>query len=235
MSERFIRTRALLGDAAFQKLQNSRVAVFGLGGVGGYIAEALARSGVGALELVDSDTVDESNINRQLFALTSTVGFPKTQAALKRLKEINPDAEINVHELFYSPETADRFRLEGLDAVADAIDFFPGKLELISRSQKAGIKLVSCMGTGKKTDPSLLRVSDIYETSVCPLARKMRSELKKRGIENLTVVWSPEQPIKAPELVQATCGKKFIPSGAIVPAVAGLYAADAILKHLISD
>ncbi len=222
MSDRFIRSRALFGDEAFEKLKNSRVAVFGLGGVGGYALEALARSGIGALDVIDPDYIDESNINRQLLALSSSVGQKKTQTAVKRLKEINPELIVSAHELFYSPENA------------DAIDFFPGKLELALRSRDAGVKLVSCMGTGKKTAPSLIRVSDISETSVCPLARKMRAELKKRGVNELTVIWSPEQPAPARDSVQSSDGKKFIPSGAVVPAVAGLYLADAIIKYLLS-
>ena len=225
MSDRFIRSRALFGDEAFEKLKNSRVAVFGLGGVGGYALEALARSGIGALDVIDPDYIDESNINRQLLALSSSV---------KRLKEINPELIVSAHELFYSPENADAIDLKQYDAVADAIDFFPGKLELALRSRDAGVKLVSCMGTGKKTAPSLIRVSDISETSVCPLARKMRAELKKRGVNELTVIWSPEQPAPARDSVQSSDGKKFIPSGAVVPAVAGLYLADAIIKYLLS-
>ena len=234
MSDRFIRSRALFGDEAFEKLKNSRVAVFGLGGVGGYALEALARSGIGALDVIDPDDIDESNINRQLLALSSSVGQKKTQTAVKRLKEINPELIVSAHELFYSPESADAIDLKQFDAVADAIDFFPGKLELALRSRDAGVKLVSCMGTGKKTAPSLLRVSDISETSVCPLARKMRAELKKRGVNELTVIWSPEQPAPARDSVQSSDGKKFIPSGAVVPAVAGLYLADAIIKYLLS-
>ena len=220
MSDRFIRSRALFGDEAFEKLKNSRVAVFGLGGVGGYALEALARSGIGALDVIDPDYIDESNINRQLLALSSSVGQKKTQTAVKRLKEINPELIVSAHELFYSPENADAIDLKQYDAVADAIDFFPGKLELALRSRDAGVKLVSCMGTGKKTAPSLIRVSDISETSVCPLA--------------LTVIWSPEQPAPARDSVQSSDGKKFIPSGAVVPAVAGLYLADAIIKYLLS-
>ena len=203
MSDRFIRSRALFGDEAFEKLKNSRVAVFGLGGVGGYALEALARSGIGALDVIDPDYIDESNINRQLLALSSSVGQKKTQTAVKRLKEINPELIVSAHEL-----------------------------ELALRSRDAGVKLVSCMGTGKKTAPSLIRVSDISETSVCPLARKMRAELKKRGVNELTVIWSPEQPAR--DSVQSSDGKKFIPSGAVVPAVAGLYLADAIIKYLLS-
>lgn len=234
MSDRFIRSRALFGDEAFEKLKNSRVAVFGLGGVGGYALEALARSGIGALDVIDPDDIDESNINRQLLALSSSVGQKKTQTAVKRLKEINPELIVSAHELFYSPENADAIDLKQYDAVADAIDFFPGKLELALRSRDAGVKLVSCMGTGKKTAPSLIRASDISETSVCPLARKMRAELKKRGVNELTVIWSPEQPAPARDSVQSSDGKKFIPSGAVVPAVAGLYLADAIIKYLLS-
>ena len=156
MSDRFIRSRALFGDEAFEKLKNSRVAVFGLGGVGGYALEALARSGIGALDVIDPDYIDESNINRQLLALSSSVGQKKTQTAVKRLKEINPELIVSAHELFYSPENADAIDLKQYDAVADAIDFFPGKLELALRSRDAGVKLVSCMGTGKKTAPSLI-------------------------------------------------------------------------------
>lgn len=234
MSNRFVRTRALLGDNAYQKLKNSRVAVFGLGGVGGHIAEALTRSGVGALDIIDFDKVDETNLNRQIFALTSTIGMPKTQAAFDRLKDINPDIDINIRQIFYTPDSADAIDLSQFDAIADAIDFFPGKLELILRSVNLGIKIVSCMGTGKKTNPVLVRVSDIYETSVCPIARKLRAELKKREVKKLTVVWSPETPSQSIDFDETSFEKKFVASGAIVPAVAGLYAADAIIKYLIT-
>lgn len=234
MSNRFVRTRALLGDNAYQKLKNSRVAVFGLGGVGGHIAEALTRSGVGALDIIDFDKVDETNLNRQIFALTSTIGMPKTQAAFDRLKDINPDIDINIRQIFYTPDSADAIDLSQFDAIADAIDFFPGKLELILRSVNLGIKIVSCMGTGKKTNPALVRVSDIYETSVCPIARKLRAELKKREVKKLTVVWSPETPSQSIDFDETSFEKKFVASGAIVPAVAGLYAADAIIKYLIN-
>ena len=215
MSDRFIRSRALFGDEAFEKLKNSRVAVFGLGGVGGYALEALARSGIGALDVIDPDYIDESNINRQLLALSSSVGQKKTQTAVKRLKEINPELIVSAHELFYSPENADAIDLKQYDAVADAIDFFPGKLELALRSRDAGVKLVSCMGTGKKTAPSLIRVSDISETSVCPLARKMRAELKKRGVKKLKVVYSEEQPTRPINDMAISCRTNCIcPPGA---------------------
>ena len=251
MSDRFIRSRALFGDEAFEKLKNSRVAVFGLGGVGGYALEALARSGIGALDVIDPDDIDESNINRQLLALSSSVGQKKTQTAVKRLKEINPELIVSAHELFYSPENADAIDLKQFDAVADAIDFFPGKLELALRSRDAGVKLVSCMGTGKKTAPSLIRVSDISETSVCPLARKMRAELKKRGVKKLKVVYSEEQPTRPINDMAISCRnhcicppgaahkcteRRDIPgSTAFVPSVVGLIIAGEVIKDLTKD
>ena len=250
-NERQIYTRALFGDEAFEKLKNSRVAVFGLGGVGGYALEALARSGIGALDVIDPDYIDESNINRQLLALSSSVGQKKTQTAVKRLKEINPELIVSAHELFYSPENADAIDLKQYDAVADAIDFFPGKLELALRSRDAGVKLVSCMGTGKKTAPSLIRVSDISETSVCPLARKMRAELKKRGVKKLKVVYSEEQPTRPINDMAISCRnhcicppgaahkcteRRDIPgSTAFVPSVVGLIIAGEVIKDLTKD
>lgn len=189
MSDRFIRSRALFGDEAFEKLKNSRVAVFGLGGVGGYALEALARSGIGALDVIDPDDIDESNINRQLLALSSSVGQKKTQTAVKRLKEINPELIVSAHELFYSPENADAIDLKQFDAVADAIDFFPGKLELALRSRDAGVKLVSCMGTGKKTAPSLIRgfghIRNVRVPFGAKNARRAEKKRRKRANGNL--------------------------------------------------
>lgn len=188
------RTRRVLGDAGVAKLASSSAAVFGLGGVGSYAAEALARAGVGRLALFDKDVVELTNLNRQLYALRSTLGLPKAEVAARRILDINPEAEIEVHEVFYLPENADEFDLSRYGVVIDAVDTVTAKLELAARAFRSGVPLLSCMGTGNKTDPGRLRLSDISETSVCPLARVMRRELKARGIPRLTVVWSDEPP-----------------------------------------
>ncbi len=194
--EEFSRTAMLLGDAAMQKLKRSRVAVFGIGGVGGYAVEALARSGVGALELVDSDKVELSNLNRQIIALHSTVGRYKVEVAKERVLDISPDCKVSARRAFFLPETAGEFDFSDYDYVVDAIDTVAGKLALICRAKEAGVPVISCMGAGNKLDPTKLRVADIAETSVCPLARVMRRELKKRGIEHVKVVYSPEPPVR---------------------------------------
>ena len=231
------RTRLLLGREAMEKLKNARVAVFGLGGVGGYVVEALARSGIGALDLIDHDTVSLTNINRQLLATHSTVGKSKSQAAADRVLDIDPTIRVHVHETFYLPETADRFDFTQYDYVVDAIDTVTGKLMLATAAQAAGTPIISSMGTGNKLDPTAFRVADISQTRGCPLARIMRKECRKRGIERLKVVYSEEEPIpsrseeSAEELPE---GRRSLPgSVAFVPSVAGLILASEVIKDLI--
>ena len=235
MPDRFERTRMLLGDAAMEKLARSRVAVFGLGGVGGYAVEALARSGVGALDLIDSDAVALSNLNRQIIATEATVGMDKVTAAAARVASINPECRVRTYKLFYLPGEAG-YDPAGCDYVADAVDTVAAKLALAESARAAGIPIISAMGTGNKLDPAQLRVSDISETSVCPLARVMRRELRKRGIDRLKAVWSPEEPI-APETAADEAppeGRRAIPgSTAFVPAAAGLIMASEIVRDLI--
>ena len=228
----FQRTTMLLGEEAMQRLQNSHVIVFGLGGVGSYTAEALCRSGVGALTLVDNDTVSLSNRNRQLYALSSTVGRLKTEVARDRLADINPDCRVTIRSAFYLPENAEEFFTQRYDYIADAIDTVSAKLDLAERAARSGTPIISCMGTGNKLDPSRLRISDIYQTSVCPLCRVMRAELRKRGVRRLNVVWSDEVPLK-PQTVCAEGGKRAVPgSTAFVPPAAGMLMAGRIILDL---
>ncbi len=234
MEDIFERTRMLLGSEAMEKLSRSRVAVFGLGGVGGYVVEALARSGVGALDLIDSDTVSPTNLNRQILATVETVGMYKADAAEARVKSINPACAVRKSKAFFLPESAGEFDFAAYDYVADAIDTVTGKIGLILAAREAGTPVISAMGTGNKEDPSLLRVSDLCETRVCPLARVMRRELKKRGVEHLKVVWSPEKPIEPGASAEAPPeGRRAIPgSTAFVPAAAGLLMASVIVRDL---
>lgn len=233
MDERFSRTEMLIGKEAVDKLRNSRVAVFGVGGVGGYVCEALARSGVGTLDLIDRDVVSVSNINRQIIAMTSTVGKPKAQAAADRARDINPDIKINVYNMFYNSETAGNFDFSVYDYVVDAVDTVSAKIELVLRSDEAGVPVISSMGAGNKLDPTKFEIADIYKTSVCPLARVMRRELKKRGIKKLTVVYSKEEPhIPAERLTDPETGK-FVPASiAFVPSAAGLIIASKVIRDL---
>ena len=226
MEHQFSRTEMLLGSDGLERLKKSRVAVFGLGGVGGYAAEALARSGIGALDLIDHDRVSLSNLNRQILALHSTVGEDKTELAEKRIRDIAPGCLVRTHKTFFLPETADRFDFSAWDGVIDAIDTVSGKIEIARKAAEAGVPLVSVMGTGNKMDPSAFRVADIFETSVCPLAKVMRKECKKRGIESLKVVYSTEEPIK---VNQRTPG-----STSFTPAAAGLVIASEVVKDLIA-
>ncbi len=196
MSDQFIRTESIIGSDALKKLAASRVAVFGLGGVGGAAVEALARAGVGTLDLVDSDRIDESNINRQIIALHSKLGMLKTDAFEERIKDINPLCKVNKHELFYGEESADAIDLAAFDFIADCIDSVSSKLFLIERAKSLGVPIISSMGAGNKLDPSAFEVADIYDSSVDPLAKLIRRECKKRGIESLRVVYSKEKPIK---------------------------------------
>ena len=228
----FSRTALLIGEEGVEKLKNSKVAVFGVGGVGGYVVEALARSGVGALELIDKDTVSESNINRQIIALHSTVGRLKTEVMAERVKDINPDCKVSVRNLFYLPETAGEFDFSSYDYVVDAIDTVSGKIALIEQAKKANVPVISSMGAGNKLDPTAFEVADITKTSVCPLARVMRRELKKRGVEHLKVVYSKEEPLPS-ALIDAESGKPIPGSIAFVPSVVGLILASEVIKDLI--
>lgn len=235
MSDAFSRTRLLLGDAAMEQLRRSRVAVFGLGGVGSYAVEALARSGVGALDLIDSDTVAESNLNRQLIALRSTVGLPKTEAAAARVRDIDPEIALRCWRAFYLPETAGQFPIPDYDYIVDAIDTLTGKLDLAARARAAGVPIISAMGAGNKLDPTAFRVADISETRVCPLARVMRKELKRRGIEHLKVVYSEEKPLiplENPAETEDTARRSIPGSAAFVPGVVGLIIAGEVVRDL---
>ena len=230
------RTRLLLGSDATAKLKNARVAVFGLGGVGGYVVEALARSGIGALDLIDHDTISLTNINRQLLATHSTVGQSKAQAAGNRVLDIDPTISVTVHETFYLPETADQFDFSQYSYVVDAIDTVTGKLMLAKAAQDAGIPIISSMGTGNKLDPTAFRVADISQTKGCPLARIMRKECRKRGITTLKVVYSEEEPIPSrseESTEELPEGRRSLPgSVAFVPSVAGLILASEVIKDL---
>lgn len=231
----FSRTALLIGDNAMEKLKNARVAVFGLGGVGGYVVEALARSGVGALDLVDKDVISLSNINRQILALQSTVGKYKTEVAKARVADINPNCTVRVYNTFFLPETADAFDFADYDYIVDAIDTVSGKIALIQKANEYGVPIISAMGAGNKLDATAFEVADIANTSVCPLARVMRKELKKRGIEHVKVVYSKELPSKSAGVLEdEERGVKVTPSSiAFVPSVAGLIVAGEVIKDLI--
>ena len=236
----YARTQLLLGKEAMEKLRRSRVAVFGLGGVGGYVVEALARSGIGALDLVDHDRVSLTNLNRQIIATHATLGMGKAHAAAARVREINPEIAVTVHEMFYLPDTAAHFDFTDYDYIVDAIDTVTGKLALAQQAQTAGTPIISSMGTGNKLDPTRFRVADISETSVCPLARIMRKECRKRGIRKLKVVFSTEEPLSpapdpdSPDNEELPEGRRSLPgSAAFVPSVAGLIIAGEVVKDLI--
>lgn len=231
---RFSRTELLFGRDGMEKLSRARVAVFGLGGVGGYAAEALVRSGVGALDFIDHDRVTESNLNRQILATFGTIGRRKADVARERALSINPDAVVTAHRVFYAPETAAQFDFALYDYVIDAIDTVTGKLALAEAAFAAGTPIVSSMGMGNKLRPELLQVSDIYETSVCPLARIMRKELRKRGIPRLKVVWSREEPLPPrPGGAETASGRPVPGSAAFVPAAAGLILAGEAVRDLL--
>lgn len=232
----FSRTRLLLGSAAMETLRHSRVAVFGLGGVGGYTVEALARSGVGALDLIDHDTISPTNINRQLLATHSTVGLSKAEAARLRVLDINPQAQVTVHPVFYGPDTAGDFDFTQYDYIVDAVDTVTAKLALITAAKAAGTPILSCMGTGNKLNPSLFQITDISKTSVCPLARVMRKECARRGLKNVKVLFSTEDPLPASEesTEELPEGRRSLPgSVAFVPSVAGLLIAAEVIRDLI--
>lgn len=234
INEKFSRTERLIGTEAMEKLAKAHVAVFGVGGVGGHVCEALIRSGVGSLDIIDNDVFSESNLNRQLFSLSDNIGCYKVDEAEKRLLQINPEAVIRKFRTFYTPETSDEFDFTQYDYVIDAIDTVTGKIGLIMQANESGVPIISSMGAGNKLDPTRFEVADIYKTSVCPLARVMRYELKKRGIKHLKVVYSKEEPIKvSSDGMSENHGKPVPGSTAFVPSVAGLIIAGEVVKDLI--
>ena len=251
MLNQFSRTELLLGKQAMQMLKNSRVAVFGIGGVGGYAVEALVRSGVGIIDLVDDDKVCLTNLNRQIIATRKTVGKYKVDVMKERILEINPDAVVNVHKCFFLPETKDEFDFSKYSYVLDAVDTVTAKIQLVLEARDAGVPIISSMGAGNKLNPAGFEVADIYETSVCPLAKVMRRELKKRNVEHLKVVYSKEKPIRPLDDMAVSCRtncicppgaehkctqRRDIPgSTAFVPAVAGLIMAGEVIKDLTTD
>ena len=249
MLNQFSRTELLLGKDGIEKLASSRVAIFGIGGVGGYTVEALARSGIGTFDLIDDDKICITNINRQIYALRSTVGKYKVDVAKDRILDINPNAVVNTYKTFYTPETADEFDFSQYDYVVDAIDTVVGKLKIVEKAKEAKVPVISSMGAGNKMNPTLFEVTDIFKTSVCPLAKVMRQELKKRKIRKLKVVYSKEIPIKPNDDIEISCKKhcvcppgtvrkytarRQIPgSNAFVPSVVGLIIAGEVVKDLI--
>lgn len=249
MLNQFSRTELLLGHDGMERLKNARVAVFGVGGVGGYVVEGLARSGIGALDLIDDDKVCLTNINRQIIATRKTIGRYKVDVAKERINEINPECIVRTYQTFYLPETAGQFDFTEYDYVVDAIDTVTGKLQLVMEAKKAGTPIISSMGAGNKLDPAAFKVADIYETSICPLAKVMRRECKKRGIESLKVVYSEEKPTRPIEDMSISCRtncvcppgaerkctqRRDIPgSTAFVPSVVGLIIAGEIVKDII--
>ncbi len=250
MSEQFSRTEALIGAEGVRKLQAARVAVFGIGGVGGYVVEALARSGVGHFDLIDNDTVALSNINRQIIATHDTVGRQKTEVMRERILAINPKAEVVEHTCFYLPETAEQFDFSQYSYVVDAVDTVTAKIDIIMQAQSVGVPVISCMGAGNKLDPTKFQVADIYKTTMCPLAKVMRHELKKRGVKHLKVVFSTEQASASnmPSALAQTQSdaaqtensgmptRRSIPASiAFVPSVAGLILAGEVVKDLVND
>ena len=235
MENQWIRTELLLGEEAVEQLKKSHVAVFGVGGVGGYVVEALARTGVGTFDLIDRDTVSVSNINRQIIATHSTVGKVKVEVMKDRILEINPEAKVNIHKCFFLPENAGEFDFNRYSYVVDAVDTVTAKIELVMQARKAGVPIISSMGAGNKLDPTKFEVTDIYKTSVCPLAKVMRKELKKRGVKNLKVVYSTEKALQPGVDLSGEEGRRAVPgSVAFVPSVAGLIAAGEVIKDLIT-
>ena len=248
MLNQFSRTQLLYGEAAMHKLSTCRVAIFGIGGVGGYVVEALSRSGVGALDIIDDDRICLTNLNRQILAIRKTVGKYKVDIAEERIHEINPDCKVRTYRTFFLPETQDQFNFHEYDYVVDAIDTVTGKIAIIESAKKAGAPVISCMGAGNKVDPTAFKVTDIYETSICPLARVMRRECRKRGIDSLKVVYSKEKPLRPLDDMSISCrqhcicppgtarkctDRRDIPgSTAFVPSVAGLIIAGEIVNDL---
>lgn len=237
LHEQHSRTAMLLGESAIQRMATARVAVFGIGGVGGYVAEALARAGVGALDLIDSDTVSMSNVNRQIIALHSTVGRLKVEVMAERIRDINPDCCVRTFPIFYLPQTADQFDFTQYDYVADAVDTVSAKLDLAVRAHEAGVPIIAAMGAGNKLDASAFEVADISKTSVCPLARVMRVELRKRGINHMKVVYSKEEPFNPSTASEQHQGARRATPGSIsfVPGAAGLIMAGEIIKALSKE
>ena len=249
MLNQFSRTQLLIGQDGIDRLQNARVAVFGIGGVGGYVVEALVRSGVGAFDLIDDDKVCLTNLNRQIIATRKTVGKYKADVMKERILEINPNADVQVHKCFYLPETADQFDFTQYDYVVDAVDTVTAKIDIIMKAQEAGVPVMSSMGAGNKMDPTQFKVADIYQTSMCPLAKVMRRELKKRGVKKLKVVYSTEKSMRPLEDMSISCRtncicppgaertclqRRDIPgSTAFVPSVAGLIIAGEVVKDLV--
>ncbi|MDE6593616.1 MAG: tRNA threonylcarbamoyladenosine dehydratase [Oscillospiraceae bacterium] len=232
MLEEFSRSEMILGSEALERLSRARVAVFGIGGVGGYAVEALARCGVGTIDITDCDSVAVSNINRQIIATHETVGMAKVEAAARRIRLINPNCTVIMHEVFFGEENEGDFDFEKFDYIADAVDTVTAKLALVKAAKRHGVPIISCMGTGNKLDPTAFKVSDIYKTSVCPLARVMRYELRKLGIDGLRVVWSDEKPITPPP-VNDEGNRRSIPgSVSFVPPAAGLIMAGEIIKDI---
>ena len=232
VKEEWSRTSRIYGDQAVEKLAFSRVAVFGVGGVGGYACEALARAGIGQIDIFDKDTVSLSNINRQIIALHSTVGMSKVEVMKARILDINPDCKVVAHEVFYLPENADEFDLSDYDYIIDAVDTVSAKLEIVTRASNIGIPVISAMGAGNKTDPTRFEVSDVYKTEVCPLAKVMRRELKARGVKKLKVVYSKEEPIKS-NVIDIESGKPSPGSLPFVPSVMGLIIAGEVVKDIL--
>ena len=234
MSEIFSRQNIVFGSDSLEKLKNSRVAVFGVGGVGGYVCEALARSGVGTLDIIDNDTVSLSNINRQIIALHSTIGKNKVDVCKERLLDINPEITVNTHNCFFLKENENEFEFEKFDYIVDAIDTVSGKLALAVIADKLSIPIISSMGAGNKTDPTQFKVADIYKTSVCPLAKAMRKLCRDNGVKKLKVVYSEEMPTIKEELIDENSNKRQIPgSVSFVPSVVGLIMAGEVIKDLI--
>lgn len=231
----FLRSEMILGKNSTEILSKKKVILFGLGGVGSYTAEALARAGIGSITIVDNDTVSVTNLNRQLCALHSTVGKPKVDVVKERILDINPDCKVTAIQKFYLPENSDEFLLGDYDYIADAIDTVSAKINLAKKSQELGVPMIACMGTGNKLDPTRFTVSDIFKTSGCPLCRVMRTELRKRGVKKLEVVWSPEEPLKPAKTDEET-GKRQTPGSlSFVPGTAGLIMAGKIILGLSKD
>ena len=233
MTEQFSRTEILLGEEGMKKLADAKVAVFGIGGVGGYTVEALARSGVGTLILIDNDDVCESNLNRQIIATRDTIGRDKVDVMKERIHSINPDCNVEVHKCFFLPETKDEFDFSEYTYVVDAVDTVTAKIQLVMQAQEAGVPIISSMGAGNKLNPAEFEVADIYKTSVCPLAKVMRRELKNRGIKKLKVVYSKEEPRKLSQNIIGDNGKAIPGSIAFVPSVVGLIIASEVVKDII--
>lgn len=250
MSEQFSRTELIFGSENMERLKNARVAIFGVGGVGGYVVEALARSGIGTLDLIDDDKVCLSNLNRQIVATRKTIGMYKVDVAKERILDINPDAVVNTYKTFYMPDTKDQFDFANYDYVVDAIDTVTGKIQLVMQAKESGTRIISSMGAGNKINPAQFEVTDIYKTSVCPLAKVMRHELKKRGVKKLKVVYSKELPIKPmidsvnneeenkasnSGVIRNGAEKKQVPgSNAFVPSTVGLIIAGEVIKDILN-